>query len=133
MKILYLVLGLIFFAIGLVGVAIPILPTTPFMLLTSYCLLKSSDRLNEKFMCTKFYKEHVKPFKETKGMTVKSKLLILIPVSIMLLTIFVLINNTIMRVVIVVLLSVKIIVFSRIKTIKPEVLTDDKQKITVTR
>lgn len=126
MKIVYLTAGLIFFIIGLIGVVLPILPTTPFMLLTSYCLLKSSDKLNDRFIKTKFYREHVKPFKENKGMTMKSKLVIIIPVSLMLLTMAVLIDNTVMRIVIAVLLTVKIVVFSRIKTIKTEVLNDDE-------
>ena len=133
MKIIYFILGVISFAIGLAGVILPIIPTTPFMLLTSFCLLKSSDRLNEKFQRTKFYEEHVKPLKENKGMTMKSKMFILIPVTIMLSLMFVLIDNTIMRGVIVVLLIVKIVVFSRIKTLKKEVVTHDEQKITITK
>lgn len=118
LKIIYLIVGIISFVIGIVGVVLPLIPTTPFMLLTAFCLLKSSDRLNEKFLRTKLYKEHVKPFKENKGMTMKSKLSILIPVSIMLLLMFVLIDNTIMRGVIVILLTAKVVVFSRIKTLK---------------
>ena len=118
MKVIFIIIGCISFSIGVIGVVLPILPTTPFMLITSFCLLKSSDRLNERFQRTKFYKQHVKPLKENKGMTLKSKLIILIPVSIMLLLMIVLIDNIIMRGVIVVLLTIKIIVFSRIKTIK---------------
>ncbi|WBW96753.1 YbaN family protein [Oceanirhabdus sp. W0125-5] len=118
MKIIYLIIGIISLGIGIVGVILPVLPTTPFMLLTSFCLLKSSDRLNDRFQRTKFYEEHVKSFKENRGMTMKAKMSILIPVSIMLLTMFVLIDSSIMRGIIVVLLTVKIIVFSRMKTIK---------------
>lgn len=123
---MFLLVGLISFVIGLVGVVIPILPTTPFMLLTSYCLLKSSHRLNERFIKTKFYKFHVKPFKERKGMTLKSKLVIIIPVSIMLLCMFVLIDSKIMRGVIVVLFTVKVIVFLKIKTLKEDRITEYK-------
>ncbi|WBW95058.1 YbaN family protein [Oceanirhabdus sp. W0125-5] len=133
MKILYLVLGLISFLIGIIGIVLPIIPTTPFMLLTSFCLLKSSDSLNEKFQRTKFYEEHVKPLKENRGMTMKSKMIILTPVTIMLSLIIVLIENTIMRGVIVVILIVKIVVFTKIKTLKEEVETNDKQKITITK
>jgi uncharacterized membrane protein YbaN (DUF454 family) len=126
MKILYLIAGLIFLAIGLLGIALPILPTTPFMLLTSYCLLKSSDKLNERFMTTKVYKNHVKPFKDNKGMTLKSKLMILIPVMLMLLILAIMVDNTAMRIVIGILVTIKIAVFYKIKTIKTEVLIDDE-------
>ncbi|MGL4911525.1 MAG: YbaN family protein [Romboutsia sp.] len=126
MKIMYLILGIISFLIGLIGIILPIIPTTPFMLLTSFCLLKSSDKLNEKFIKTKFYKEHVKPFKENKGMTLKTKLMILIPVGLILLMMFVFIRSSIMRCVIVIMFTIKIIVFTKIKTLKVEVISNDK-------
>lgn len=118
LKIIYLIVGLISFGIGVVGVVLPLIPTTPFMLLTAFCLLKSSHRLNEKFVQTKLYEEHIKSFKENKGMTIKSKLLILIPVSLMLLIMFILIDNPIMRGIIVILLTTKVVVFCKIKTLK---------------
>lgn len=126
MKIFYLALGLVSFLLGLIGIILPILPTTPFMLLTSFCLLKGSDRLNEKFIKTKFYKEHVKTFKETKGMTLKTKLIIIIPVAIMLGIIFCIIDSKIMKGVIIVLLSIKILFFLKIKTLKEGGLTYDE-------
>ena len=131
MKIIFLIIAFISFCLGLVGIVLPILPTTPFMLLTSFCLLKSSDKLNAKFQRTKFYKEHVKPLKENKGMTLKTKLIILIPVIIMLSLLFIFINSSIMRIVIVLLLITKIIVFTKIKTLKKEAVTNDEQKITI--
>ncbi len=128
MKIIYLVIALISFALGLVGVVLPLLPTTPFLLLTSYCLLKSSDRLNEKFEKTKVYKVYVKPFIEKKGMTLKAKLMIQVPVSIMLLVMFILFDSNIMRGLIIALFIGKVVTFSRIKTLK-EVTSYDKQKV----
>ena len=126
MKIIYLILGVISFLIGLIGIILPIIPTTPFMLLTSFCLLKSSDKLNEKFIKTKFYEQHVKPFKENRGMTLKTKLVILIPVGLMLLMMFIFIQSSIMRFVIIIILTIKIIVFTRIKTLKVEVISNDE-------
>ncbi|MGL5753517.1 MAG: YbaN family protein [Paraclostridium sp.] len=118
MKIIYLTIGVISFVIGLIGVVLPIVPTTPFMLLTSFCLLKSSDKLNEKFMKTRFYEEYVKPFKEDRGMTLKTKLTIMIPVTIALGILYMLIDSTIMRVVIMILFAIKSVVFIKIKTLK---------------
>lgn len=42
----WLVAGLLFVAIAMVGVVLPLLPTTPFLLVATYCFARSSERLN---------------------------------------------------------------------------------------
>lgn len=92
-KIVYLFLAFFFLALGIVGIALPVLPTTPFLLLASYFFAKGSDRFNRWFMSTDIYKNHLEEFVETKAMTLKKKLCILIPVSIILLITFFNINK----------------------------------------
>lgn len=119
-KVGYLTLAAISFAVGVIGIFLPILPTTPLLLLTSFCLLKSSDKLNEKFMKTKIYEKYVKSFQEKGGMTLKAKLCLTIPVSLLLLFMFITINNNIMRMIIVIMWLTKVAVFTKMKTIKIE-------------
>ncbi|RDE10103.1 DUF454 domain-containing protein [Pelagibacterium lacus] len=46
MRLVFLILGLLCVGIGLVGMAVPILPTTPFLLLAALCFARSSARLH---------------------------------------------------------------------------------------
>ncbi|MCI6737867.1 MAG: YbaN family protein [Intestinibacter sp.] len=117
-KIILIVIGTISLLLGIVGVFLPVLPTTPLLLLTSYCYIKSSDRLSEKFMKTKIYDKYVRNFHEKGGMTLKGKLMLTIPVSLMLLIMFVKIDSNIMRMVIVIMWITKVVFFVKMKTIK---------------
>ncbi|MCI7204876.1 MAG: YbaN family protein [Clostridium sp.] len=119
-KVLFLILGIISLVLGIIGIFLPLLPTTPLLLLTSFCFLKSSDRLNEKFMKSKIYEKYVKKFKEQGGMTLKAKLTLTIPVSLLLLFMFITIDSSIMRMIIAIMWLAKVIVFTKMKTIKVE-------------
>lgn len=116
-KIVYITLGIIFLLIAMLGVALPVLPTTPFLLLTSYFFTKGSDTINKWFINTKLYANYVEDFIETRSLTLKRKLTILLPVSAMLLVTFVLMKNLHVRILIVAVVFLKYYYFFRhIKT-----------------
>ena len=119
-KIGLIALGTISLAIGIIGIFLPLIPTTPLLLLTSYCYISSSEKLSEKFMNTKIYDKYVRNFHEQGGMTLKGKLMLTIPVSLLLLFMFITIKSPIMRVVIVVMWVTKVVFFTKMKTIKIE-------------
>ncbi len=112
-KIGLIALGTLSLIVGIIGIFLPILPTTPLLLLTSYCYIKSSERLSEKFMSTKIYDKYVRNFHEQGGMTLKGKLMLTIPVSLLLLFMFIIIESPIMRTVIVVMWVTKVIFFTK--------------------
>lgn len=82
-KIIFIVAGCICLALGTVGVFLPILPTTPFYLITLYCFARSSKRLEDWFKGTKLYKKHLESFVEKKGMLPQTKASILITVTLL--------------------------------------------------
>ena len=76
--------GFVSFGLAMIGVVIPILPTTPFVLLAAFCFARSSDRLNAWFKSTKVYQKVLEGYMKKREMTVKVKLSIIIPVTLLL-------------------------------------------------
>ena len=74
---IYLVCGAISCALGLIGIVVPVLPTTPLLLLAAFLFSRSSERLNAWLMQTKAYRLYVVPFKESGGIPLGRKLGIL--------------------------------------------------------
>ncbi|WP_300382672.1 YbaN family protein [Clostridium sp.] len=106
-KYIYITIGLIAFILGAIGVVLPILPTTPFLLLASYCFARGSERFNIWFINTKIYKQHLESFIQDKAMTLKEKVFLLALADIMLAFPFVKLNNLYMRIFIGIIVAFK--------------------------
>lgn len=100
-------LGFLFTALGAVGVVLPILPTTPFLLLAAACFANGSQRFHRWFCSTSLYKKHLEGFIQHRSMPLKTKLAICIPVSAMLIVIAVVTPVLPMRICLGVLIAVK--------------------------
>ena len=84
MRYIYLMIGMISFGLGFIGIVLPILPTTPFLLLAGFCFARSSKRVHNCFVSTKAYQRHLEPFVQKRAMTLKTKICILSLASFML-------------------------------------------------
>lgn len=82
-RMISLILGCICLDLGCVGIALPILPTVPFFLVTVCCFANSSEKLYDWFIGTKMYKKHLESFVQKKGMTWQTKTGIIIPVTLL--------------------------------------------------
>lgn len=119
MKIIYILIGSISLALGFIGVVLPILPTTPFLLLASFCFVKGSKRIDAWFKTTKLYKEHLERFQEEKTLTKAAKRNILVFATVMLLACFFMMHNIYGRIAVVTIICIKWYVFVfKIKTAK---------------
>ena len=121
-KYIYITVGLIAFVLGSIGVALPVLPTTPFFLLASFCFARGSERFNTWFTNTKLYKKHLESFVKERAMTLKQKISLLAFANFMLAFPIKLVDNMHVKLFLVGLVIFKLYYFIfRIKTIKPQV------------
>lgn len=82
-QVIFLIIGCLSLALGCMGIVLPILPTVPFFLVTVFCFANSSQRLHDWFIGTQMYKKHLDSFVKKKGMTVRTKAGILVPVTLL--------------------------------------------------
>ncbi|MFP4286663.1 MAG: YbaN family protein [Candidatus Izemoplasmataceae bacterium] len=117
-KIIYVVLGSISLGLGVLGIALPILPTTPFLLLTLYFYAKGSTKFHDWFISTKLYKLYLEDFATNRAMTLKQKITLMIFVDIMLLFPFILLEYLWVKPLIIALIIIKYYYFfTQVETI----------------
>lgn len=121
-KIAYVTLGCIGVGLGAVGAVLPLLPAFPFLLLAAFCFGRSSERLNHWFTGTKLYKDNLESYVKGRGMTRKTKIKIMVTVTILMSVGFVMMRTVLIgRVVLgcVWVFHVTYFVFG-VKTLRPE-------------
>lgn len=82
-KILYIIIGCIGVGIGAVGAVVPMLPAFPFLMLAAFCFARSSEKLDRWFKGTKLYKDNLEDYVAGHGMTWKTKIRIMITVTLL--------------------------------------------------
>jgi uncharacterized protein len=82
-KVLFILLGLFFLLLAGIGIVLPGLPTTPFVLLAAALFLRSSDTLYNKLLKNRIFGKYLRRYMEQKGMTLKGKISSLILMWIM--------------------------------------------------
>jgi hypothetical protein len=82
-KVILVLLGTLSLVIGLVGVVVPGLPTTPFLLLTAGLYVKGSDRMYKAFIKNKFFGQRIVQYASGQGMPLNEKLISLASMWIM--------------------------------------------------
>lgn len=75
MRIFYFILGWAFFALGAIGVVLPVLPTTPFMILALWAFSKSSDRFYQWLYHHRFFGPPLQKWKEYRVIPLAAKVM----------------------------------------------------------
>ncbi len=77
-KRIYIILGYIFFALGIFGYYMPVIPGTIFMIISAYFFMNSSEKLYKKITQNQFYGKPVKQYVENGIIPLKMKIIILL-------------------------------------------------------
>ncbi|MBP2079343.1 YbaN family protein [Oceanobacillus polygoni] len=73
-KILLIIAGSISLGLGVLGILLPLLPTTPFLLLAAACYIRSSDKLYQWLITNKYVGSYILNYREGKGIPLKAKI-----------------------------------------------------------
>ncbi|WP_311315635.1 YbaN family protein [Neobacillus niacini] len=119
-----MIFGFISLGLGVLGIILPLLPTTPLLLLASFCFVKGSERFERWFKGTGIYKRHLENFVRERSMTLKQKLTILLFADAMIAIAFIMVDSFLVRIILLLIVAYKYYYFfTKIKTI-PAINTD---------
>ena len=74
-KVLLISIGSFFVGVGIVGIFVPILPTTPFLLIAAALYAKSSARFYDWLINNKIFGQYIKNYREGKGIPLRLKII----------------------------------------------------------
>lgn len=77
-KYILIATGLVSLSLGILGIFLPLLPTTPFLLLASYCFIRSSKRLHLWLINHRIFGEYINNYLVNKAITLRMKIYTLI-------------------------------------------------------
>jgi len=72
-----LVVGTLSLGLGIIGIILPLVPTTPLLLLAAYCYARSSERFYHWLLNNRWFGEYIKNYREGRGMPRREKILTL--------------------------------------------------------
>lgn len=78
MKTVCIILGTVSLALGIIGIFLPLLPTTPFLLLTAALYFRGSPRLYQWLLNHKCLGPYIRSFRENKAIPLRAKIISLL-------------------------------------------------------
>ena len=78
MKTVCIILGTVSLALGIIGIFLPLLPTTPFLLLTAALYFRGSPRLYQWLLNHKCLGPYIRNFRENKAIPLRAKIISLL-------------------------------------------------------
>lgn len=118
MRYVLIALGIVFTVIAFTGAVLPLLPTTPFLILAAICFTNSSRKFKIWLESTQIYKNYVENLKKYKGYTMKEKIRILISLYIVVGFSIFMISDLYIRIGLMIMVVIQtIVLFTFVKTL----------------
>jgi hypothetical protein len=74
-KVALTTLGMLSAVLGIAGIFLPLLPTTPFLLLATFCFARSSPRLYRRLVGNRWFGTYLRNYRERRGIPLRIKVL----------------------------------------------------------
>ena len=103
-NIILIIIGTISLVLGSIGIILPLLPTTPFFMLTLVCYAKGSKKFEKWFLSTKIYKKYLEKFLKIKAMTNGGKIKVLVLITLLISIPIILVNSLHLKIMLVVVI-----------------------------
>jgi uncharacterized membrane protein YbaN (DUF454 family) len=73
-RILLITAGTVCVALGIIGIILPVLPTTPFLLLAAACYIRSSEKFYNWLITNKYFGKYIRNYREGRGIPLRVKI-----------------------------------------------------------
>ncbi|MGI6769210.1 MAG: YbaN family protein [Bacilli bacterium] len=119
-NIIYIILGSVSLGLGIIGIVLPILPTTPFILLAAYFYLRGSERLYFWLINHKVFGKYVYNYLTHKAIPLRAKISAIVLIWITIPICWILLKNLVFRIIITFIAIIVSIYIFILKTLKKE-------------
>ncbi|MDR2830341.1 MAG: YbaN family protein [Methanobrevibacter sp.] len=72
-RLVYIIFGIIFLSLGAIGVFLPLMPTTPFVILAAFCFGKSLKRAENWILKSKYFGSYIENYRNKVGVPIRAK------------------------------------------------------------
>ncbi len=127
-KPLLVTLGMLFVGLGGIGLILPVMPTTPFLLLAAACFARSSPRFHARLLETRLFGPLIKNWQENRSIPARAKVVAILSIVVVGGTSIVLfVEQAPLRILIATVLLLNIAFIASLETSKPSQVPEEKR------
>lgn len=127
-RVLFIIVGSLAVGLGIIGIFLPVFPQTPFFILAAFCYVRSSEKLYNWLLSRKFFGENVENYMKYRAISKKAKTVMFCTIWIPVTISFILFNDVILRIILIVAGAAMTIMIHKIKTLEDLDIEEEKEE-----